>query len=216
MHIFLFLSYCRSHSTRPFTARLGASFTVPFLLDRADRHIDGISLLENSEFVKELQVKLTHFNHSSFNFFPANWPVTLDLSNIKRLTTEPFVMAPKPAGIRYLLYVDHEGEIFMQNITQHIFKVARDCAPQMTTSDTILDGIVVRKRQSNNQEIKGNSTFVIMDATRVNGVDLTGKSIQERIAAVKVDIKLLATRTYFVVKKYFHSRKFWNLVQMAI
>ena len=46
------------------------------------------------------------------------------------------------------------------------------------------DGAV---QSGNNQEAKGRLNFFIMDATRVNGLDLTQKNIQERISAVQVD-----------------------------
>lgn len=146
--------------------------------------------------VKELQVKLGRFAHGPKNFFPANWPVSLSMDNIRHLEMEPYVVTPKPVGVRYLLYIDSEGSMFMENMTQHIFKLDEDRAPQLTTKDTVLDGLVMRKIRPDgltnseaNDEIevaKGKLTFVIMDATRCSGVDLTRRNIQERISFVRV------------------------------
>ncbi len=78
--------------------------------------------------------------------------------------------------------------MFMENHTRNIFKLDQEFAPKLSVKDTLLDGIVVRKivTGEGNQEAKGELTFLIMDAIRCDGVDLTRKSIQERISIVQV------------------------------
>jgi len=163
---------------------------MPFLLGE---HIDGISLEEDFEVVQELRVRLGRSNHGPLDFFPVNWPVSSNSLIIKQLEKEPFVVAPKPNGVRFLLYINSEGKMIMENMAQHFFKVDQDRALQVTATDTVLDGILTRKIISdgspclnNNQEEKGKLTFVVMDATRCRGVDLTRKNILERISAVQV------------------------------
>jgi len=175
--------YFRSYSTGGFAARIDPNNT-PFL---HDEQIDGISLEDDYEFVRELQVRLGRFNHGALNFFPVNWPASSNSRNIKLLETQPFVVSPTPVGTRFLLYIDQKGRIFMENMAQHIFKVDQDKAPWMTSTDTVLDGIVTRMviRDGSIQN-KGKLTFVIMDVTRVNGVDLTKKGILERMSAAQV------------------------------
>jgi len=129
------------------------------------------------------------FNEGPRDQFPVNWPVSLNRNNIGKLKTAgPFVVAPKPLGIRVLLYVNPNGMMFFENNTQNVFKVDPDLAPQLP-KDTILDGIIVKKLvrgEGSNGNGDGKLSFVIMDATRVDGVQLTQKSIQERISAVEV------------------------------
>lgn len=175
--------YFRSYSTGGFTARIDPNKT-PFL---HDEHIDGISLEEDYEFARELQIRLGRFNHGALDFFPVNWPSSANSQNIKQLETDPFVVSPTHVGTRFLLYIDQKGRIFMENIAQHIFKVDQDKAPRMTATDTVLEGIVTRMviRDESIQN-KGKLTFVIMDVTRVNGVDLTKKGILERMSAAQV------------------------------
>ncbi len=78
----------------------------------------------------------------------------------------------------------------MQNGTQNMFKLTQSNCFQLIPAGTVLDGIVVRKivrgKTARNRNILGKPTFVIMDATRVNGKDVTRKSILDRISIVQV------------------------------
>ncbi len=156
-------------------------------------NVHGISLVKNFTFVRDVQIRLGAFNHGPGNRFPVNWPVSLNKKTMIHLKNAgPVVVAPKPLGIRYLLYVDPKGKMFMENNSQHVFSVDSDRAPRLIPKDTILDGIMVKKivrngaAQNHNQETNGELSFVIMDATRVNGVDLTQNNIQDRISVVQV------------------------------
>ena len=158
-----------------------------------DENVDGITLVQQSNYVRELQIRLGDFNRGPRNRFPGNTAILLNKTTMSKLKQAgPVVMAPKPLGIRYLLYVDPIGKMYMENETQHIFIVDQDRAPKPIPKDTVLDGIVVRKivrdgaAQNNNEVAYGKLTFVIMDATRINGVDLTEKNIQERISVAQV------------------------------
>ena len=65
--------------------------------------------------------------------------------------------------------------------------MAKDGTPRLTPKDTVLDGVVTRKIVRDGAIQKGNKlTFVIMDSTRVKGINLTDKGIQERISTVQV------------------------------
>ena len=130
------------------------------------------------------------------------WPVNLSLKNIAFLTKEPYVVGPKPKGPRFLLYVDASGKIFLENMTQSIFCVDEDHAIKMVTSDgraitdTVLDGIFTREKLDTDyhswgakeMEATGKLTFVIQDAIRCNGQNLTSMGILNRLAFVKVTI----------------------------
>jgi len=145
-NLFLFLLdfiIIRSYSTGPFAARIDPS-SVPFL---QDGHIDGISLEGNTEFVKELQVKLANFNRGSFNFFSVNWPVTLDFSNVKKLTdTTVLNLSLLRQNLRgsatcFTSITKVEGEIFMENVIQHIFieEILVDCLIEEYSSKDVKD-----------------------------------------------------------------------------
>ena len=153
-----------------------------------DDDVKGIRLLQDLPTVKKLKIKLGNLNHGPHNSFPVNKPVPLNKRHfLPAEIIEPYVVAPKPLGIHYLLYVNQEGKMYMENETQHIFELDQDRIVQKIPNDTVLEGIVVKKivrdgaAQSSNAGAKGKLTFVIMDATRINGADLVPKNFQERI-----------------------------------
>jgi hypothetical protein len=96
-----------------------------------------------------------------------------------------------------MIYIDHSGDNFLENMTQHIFRVDEDHAIKIETSDgrpitdTVLDGIITNVKSiddasCNGKEATRKLTFVILDAIRCNGKDLTGLNILERLAFVRV------------------------------
>ena len=164
-----------------------------------DVDVDGIRPLEDPYLITRLKVRIARFANAQPNAgLPVNWPFQLSMANIYHLETEPYVVSPKPFGMRYLLYIDTEGKMFLQNNSRRspiptMFQLDQDRSPQLIPFDTILDGFLSRKifrdgaADENNQDwCKGKRTFVIMDAIRCNGVDLTQKIILERIGVIEV------------------------------
>ena len=153
--------------------------------------VDGIHLVTDFDLVRQLQVRLGQYAKGPTDFFPAMWPVNLSSENLSSLESKQYLVTPKPYGTRYLLYVDPSGQMFMENMTQHIFRVDDDHAIKMISSDgqpvtdVVLDGVVTRVSESHPDA--GRLTFVIMDATLCNGVGLTHMSISQRIAFVRVN-----------------------------
>lgn len=84
--------------------------------------------------------------------------------------------------------------MFMMNESKHIFIVDQDHTPQMIPKDTALDGVItskiVRDGAAQHSSTEENLTFVIMDATRVNGIWLKDSTFEERIAIAKVKYRL--------------------------
>lgn len=147
----------------------------------------GIHLVTDFNLVREIQVRLGELSKGPTNFFPVMWPVSLSTETIKLLTWNPYEVAPRVNGPRYLLYVDPSGKIFLENMTQHIFYVDDDHAIEAFSSvtDTILDGVFTREKSSST-ETNGKLTFVIEDAIRCGGVDLTELKIRKRFTLIQV------------------------------
>ena len=72
--------------------------------------VDGINIVTDFDLVKEMQAKMKNFTNWRKDFFPVNWPFSLNKNNFKCLTEAKYVVAPKPEGTRYLLYVDSYGD----------------------------------------------------------------------------------------------------------
>ena len=156
------------------------------------------------DLVRELQVRLGRFIHGGpKDFFAAMWPVSLSTVNVHSLAKSPYVVAPKPTGPRFFLYIDPSGDIFLENMTQHFFRVDEDHAINIQSfdgrpiTDTVLDGIFTREKLCDYSSCDGDKgaemetprklTFVIQDAIRCNGKDLTKSNILQRIAFVRVN-----------------------------
>ena len=162
--------------------------------------VEGVHLVNDFDLVREMQVRLGKFAKGPTDFFPAMWPVSLSTKNIHSLASKPYVVAPKPSGPRFLLYVDPSGDVFLENMTQHIFRVDEDHAIKIQMfngrpiTDTVLDGIITREKLLGDASCYGKEatrklTFVIRDAIRCNGKDLTDLNILQRIAFIKVSNK---------------------------
>ena len=157
--------------------------------------VDGITVVTDLDLVKEMQHKLGRFADGPTDFFPAAWAVSLNQKNFDLLSFAPYVVTPKPDGTRYLLYVDSVGDVYLENQTQNFFKMSENRTVQLLSSDrrvlkdTILDGYFVRRICSTGSEGPdqlGRLTFIIQDAIRCNGTDLTKRGILQRIDTIEV------------------------------
>jgi hypothetical protein len=168
-----------------------------------DCEVDGVFVLMDQDFAEEIRNRLGNFAHGPRNFFPANWPVSLGKHNINVLS-ENYVVRAKPQGPRYLLYIDEDGDIYMENNAQQIFRIDEEFVIRFPSTiggyvkDTVLDGILAELKDFNEADEKKRFVFIIHDATRVNGVDITRKGILERMTFVKEEVmsnKAIAQRT---------------------
>ena len=160
--------------------------------------VDGIQLVIDFDFVKEMQHKLGRFPNGPTDFFPAISSVLLNQDNRDFFVTgwTLNVVAPNPEGTDYFLYVDSVRDVYLENQTQNFFQMSRDKAIQLLSpdrralKDTLLDGYFVRRLNTVSGDEaaanQGRLTFIIQDAIRCDGTDLTRFGILERIAFIEV------------------------------
>ena len=158
---------------------------------------DGFSIAADSRYVKEIKFHLYRYTKGTLvQSFPVNWPVKLDQSNIELLSSVPsnkhYVVAPKPAGARHLLYIDSFGQIFLENSTENVFHmhpygaVTFLLANGRVPIDTVLDGYLLRKFDHiSPQDRVGRLVFVITDAICCNGFNLMNYDIIGRMNYIK-------------------------------
>ena len=139
--------------------------------------VEGVSLVVDPNQLRRLQSNY-NLKHRPF-IFKANWPVSLTKENISQLKPDQYVVAPKPHGTRFLLHVDSFGNIYMENMKHNLYQLDAKRINSIP-ADTVIDGYLTRNIS------KGRLTFVIHDAIRYNGYDLTNYGIIERIKHVKV------------------------------
>ena len=61
---------------------------------------------------------------------------SLSQENLTNLTWGSYVVAPKPNGTRYLLYVDSTGDVYLENQSLHFFRMDR--AIQLLSPDMVV------------------------------------------------------------------------------
>jgi hypothetical protein len=96
-----------------------------------DELVEGVSLLTDCQLVQGMKIRLGKYVGAQIHehtFFPATWAVHLSTENIHQLELNPPFVMPKPEGPRFLLYVDSSGDIYLENMTQHFFRVDSDHA----------------------------------------------------------------------------------------
>ena len=161
------------------------SATTHFL---ENEDVEGIRLLhtnEDKKVIHDVKVELSFSNHGP-GLFPGNHTIPFNMRYKINLQMEPHFIAAKPLGKRYLLFTHPDGKICLVNETEDIFVLDQDHTPQKIPINTILDGIVVRKIVRDGAASEGKLTFVIIDSTCVNGINLTKKSFEQRSLIIKV------------------------------
>ena len=166
-------------------------------------NVENVSLVTDLLLVNEMRGRLGDYVNRPTSWFPANWPTSLSQDHVSQLESQRYVVTLKPDGWRYFLYVDADGRVFFENRLQHFFLMDPGHAVKLMSldgrvlTDTVLDGSLVRERHG------GRLTFVIQDAIRVDGVDLTGLGIVERIDYVNVIYTYFVSLAQFLLQLFF-------------
>ena len=163
-----------------------------------DEDVEGVRLLTDARQVYKLRNLLGENIKGSQVSFAAMWPVDMSMDRLQRVLEIPYYVAPKPHGHRFMLYINATGETFLENNSRNVFQldgehsfhfISRDGSACI---DTVLDGVITRPKSStiddgnDDKESKPKLTFVVMDAVRYNGRDLTNMSVADRMACIKV------------------------------
>jgi hypothetical protein len=110
--------------------------------------------------------------------FPGPQPVSIERRHFPLLKLQPYLVCEKTDGVRHLLASTDEG-VFLVNRAFACEKVNVRVA-----KDTLLDGELVKTRT-------GRVLFMVYDAVRVKGEDLTRKPLTERLDAARKVIKAI-------------------------
>ena len=153
----------------------------------------GISPV-GKDLLEPIWKKLGEYTHRPKRRFPVSLPVSLDAYNVDRLNSVDYVVTYKPSDSRrYLLYIDSECKIYLEDQRGYVFYVQASRAIKLPSldvegfiRDTVLDGHFNRSSAENEQQIDNNLVFCIQDAIRCNGFDLTNRGISERIDFIRV------------------------------
>jgi len=108
--------------------------------------------------------------------FPGPQPVSIERRHFPLLKRQPYFVCEKTDGVRHLLASTEEG-VFLVN-RAFVIEPVKIRVPK----DTLLDGELVKTKA-------GKSLFVIHDAVRVKGENLTSQPLNYRLDAARKVIK---------------------------
>jgi hypothetical protein len=108
--------------------------------------------------------------------FPGPQPVSIERRHFSLLKRQPYFVCEKTDGVRHLLASTEEG-VFLINRAFFIEPVKI-----RVPKDTLLDGELVKTKA-------GKSLFVIHDAVRVKGENLTSQPLNYRLDAARKAVK---------------------------
>jgi hypothetical protein len=110
--------------------------------------------------------------------FPGPQPVSIERRHFPLLKRQPYLVCEKTDGVRHLLASTDEG-VFLMNRAFSIEKINVRVA-----KDTLLDGeLVIAKNDK--------KLFMVYDAVRVKGEDLTQQPLSARLEAARKVIKAI-------------------------
>jgi hypothetical protein len=110
--------------------------------------------------------------------FPGPQPVSIERRHFPLLKRQPYLVCEKTDGVRHLLASTDEG-VFLMNRAFSIEKINVRVA-----KDTLLDGELVIAKN-------GKKLFMVYDAVRVKGEDLTQQPLSARLEAARKVIKAI-------------------------
>ena len=108
--------------------------------------------------------------------FPGPQPVSIERRHFPLLKRQPYFVCEKTDGVRHLLASTEEG-VFLVN-RAFVIEPVKIRIPK----DTLLDGELVKTKA-------GKSLFVVHDAVRVKGENLTSQPLNYRLDAARKVIK---------------------------
>jgi mRNA capping enzyme, catalytic domain/mRNA capping enzyme, C-terminal domain len=112
------------------------------------------------------------------NRFPGPQPVSIERRHFPLLKRQPYLVCEKTDGVRHLLTSTDEG-VFLVNRAFAYEKIN-----VRVPKDTLLDGELVKTKT-------GKTLFMVYDAVRVKGEDLTQKSLTERLETARKVVKAI-------------------------
>ncbi|CAG9814037.1 unnamed protein product [Phaedon cochleariae] len=110
--------------------------------------VPGVSLFEEQPKAFQLQKKVQVMCEWRSKGFPGSQPVSMDIQNIELLSQKPYRVSWKADGMRYMMLIDGENEVFFFDRDHNIFHVEglrfvhrKDIRRHL--KDTLLDGEMV-------------------------------------------------------------------------
>lgn len=110
--------------------------------------VRGVEPFNTQPRLSEIQRKAQDYCGWNKTGFPGSQPVSMDVHNLSKLSKKPYRVSWKADGIRYMMLIDGEGEVYMLDRDNCVFKVfglrflyRKDLTRHL--KNTLLDGEMV-------------------------------------------------------------------------
>ncbi|XP_059059297.1 mRNA-capping enzyme [Achroia grisella] len=135
--------------------------------------VRGVEPFNTQPRLKEVQQKAQKFCEWKKTGFPGAQPVSMDVMNLRKLHEKPYRVSWKADGVRYMMLIDGEGEVYMLDRDNCVFKVfglrflhKQDLRRHL--KDTLLDGeLVIDKVEGQNIP-----RYLVYDIIKYEGEDI--------------------------------------------
>jgi hypothetical protein len=115
---------------------------------------------------------------SDVNRFPGPQPVSIERRHFCLLKRQPYLVCEKTDGVRHLLVSTPDGTVALVNRAFHV-----DPVKIRIPKDTLLDGELVKTKTG------AKMLFMVYDAVRVKGEDLTRAPLDQRLEKARGALK---------------------------
>eukprot|EP01114_Cavostelium_apophysatum_P013376 TRINITY_DN3228_c0_g1_i1.p1 TRINITY_DN3228_c0_g1~~TRINITY_DN3228_c0_g1_i1.p1 ORF type:complete len:676 (+),score=191.65 TRINITY_DN3228_c0_g1_i1:135-2030(+) len=148
-----------------------------------DANLEGIAERASKISTVLVRSKITSLTRWKPGKFPGTHPLTIEKKNFDNFSREPYSIAIKADGVRYLLYLNHqEKKSFFVDRRYDAFEVSLPLSTWIEAAgDYLLDGEILKEEGEGG---KSTVSFVIFDAIVVNGKNVKERDLQTRLDQV--------------------------------
>lgn len=152
--------------------------------------IEGIEVAQSpkAEEIQEICQRMCSWESSGF---PGSQPVSMDVQNIKLLHEKPYRVSWKADGVRYMMLILKEKEIYLIDRDNNVFAAPQFHFPQRKLPrehvyDTLLDGEMVLDKEND----RVHPRYLVYDIIRFQGQEVGKNSHDIRMLCIEKEIEM--------------------------
>uniref|UniRef100_A0A0A9WYI1 mRNA-capping enzyme n=2 Tax=Lygus hesperus TaxID=30085 RepID=A0A0A9WYI1_LYGHE len=152
--------------------------------------VGGVTPVLDQPRLCHLQKKCQNMCGWTSNGFPGSQPVSMDRKNIQLLKEKPYRVSWKADGVRYMMMILGENQVFFVDRDNSVFEVSgmtfvwrKDLTKHLT--ETLLDGEMVIDKHDG----KNIPRYLVYDILMSNGMDVSEfRFFPERMQVIDMDV----------------------------
>lgn len=152
--------------------------------------VEGIEVVNSPrrEDIQEICEKMCAWESGGF---PGSQPVSMDVQNIKLLHEKPYRVSWKADGVRYMMLILKEREIYLIDRDNNVFAAPQFHFPQRKNLrehifDTLIDGEMVLDKENE----KVHPRYLAYDIVRFQGQEVGKQSHDIRMICIEKEIEV--------------------------